>query len=73
METKAFQALKQTPQLADQVFAAMEALQTLLLEHLEILNIEVNPLVINQDGVWAADIKMQVQMVKSTYVKGLDH
>ncbi len=64
METKAFQAIKATPQLTDEVFANMVSMQTLLTEHPEVMSMEVNPLVVNQDGIWAADIKMLTQMVK---------
>jgi acyl-CoA synthetase (NDP forming) len=53
-ETKAAQVIKKESQVVD----VLEKIQKLVMQNPWIKNIEINPLVVNKDGVWAADIKI---------------
>lgn len=46
--------------LLDQLLAYFVQFQRVMLEHPEIVELEINPLVINSQGIWAADVKMSV-------------
>ncbi len=60
MQTKASEALKKQPDAQEKVVECMVALQKLIQENPWIRSLEINPLVINSTGVWAADVKIQV-------------
>jgi acyl-CoA synthetase (NDP forming) len=53
-QTKAAQAVKRNAAIID----ILEKIQKLVMQNSWVKNIEINPLVINQDGIWAADIKI---------------
>ncbi len=55
--TKAYQILKKA-ELTDQLVETMVKLQKLVMKNHWIRSIEINPLAINQDGAWVADIKV---------------
>jgi acetyltransferase len=58
--TKAFQALADQKSISTEVLKHMTQMQKLLLENPWIKSLEINPLVINEDGVWTTDVKIGV-------------
>jgi acyl-CoA synthetase (NDP forming) len=59
-KTKAAEALKDNPRASLQVVELLLSLQKLLQENPWIKTLEINPVVVNEKGVWAADVKIQV-------------
>lgn len=62
--TKAFAALQKLSKeygfdVMKKVVTRMNYLQTLMHDHPEIKELEINPLMINQEGIWAADVKIK--------------
>lgn len=64
LQTKAFSALEKLSQeyqqnLVAEVIDHIFLLQKLMLKHPEIQELEINPLMINAQGIWAADVKIK--------------
>jgi acetate---CoA ligase (ADP-forming) len=58
--TKAAEVVKEIPKISTAVVTSLNQLQKVVMKHTEIREIEINPLVINDRGVWATDIKVSV-------------
>ena len=64
LQTKAFSVLEKLSQeyqqnLVAEVIDHIFLLQKLMLKHPEIQELEINPLMINAQGIWAADVKIK--------------
>ncbi|MEO8581709.1 MAG: acetate--CoA ligase family protein [Patescibacteria group bacterium] len=63
-QTKAYAALqkldkKYSQKIGEKVITLMLQVQKLMLAHPEIQELEINPLMINEKGIWAADVKIK--------------
>jgi acetate---CoA ligase (ADP-forming) len=59
--TKAYEAIKKIPGISEKVVDVMFSLQKIVMTHPEVKDLEINPLVINKSGVWAADVKLSLK------------
>ncbi len=59
-KTKAFQALEKNEVLSKKIVDSMHTLQKVMMKNTWLKGVEINPLVVNQKGIWVTDIKVIV-------------